>query len=286
MTGFGRGEEEWGDGRIIVELKSVNHRFLEIKCRAPRELLAQEVAVEKAIKKQLSRGYLTANISYEGKGGGASPINQQALSSHLQSLLEVGEQLELCLSDLVPVLAAAPDLYTVFPIADEAFDRSMARALDEALRQLLNMRDAEGEAMAEQLKVHADTVQRAVLKLEALAEEWPGKALERLESRLTALLGDRELAIDQGRLETEVTLLADRYHFAEEIVRLKSHLDQLDGLLGATSPVGRKAEFLLQEMGREIHTISAKAQMSEVSGIAVDIKGELEKMRELAQNIE
>jgi uncharacterized protein (TIGR00255 family) len=287
MTGFGRGSGELGEGRVVVEIKSVNHRFLEVRSRAPRELMSGEALVERVLRRRLSRGYCTVNCWYEGARGGATTVDKGALSAHLDRLIEVGEEKELVLADLIPVLAAAPDLFvTPRPEDSEQLERALREAVGEAIDALVEMREREGGAMAGDLEARLEAVSRHVEEVARLAEGWPEIALARIRERVGALLESGVEGVEPGRMEVEAAVLADRADISEEITRLRSHVKQLGSLWERDDPVGRKAEFLIQEMAREVNTVGAKASLSAISAAVVELKTELEKMRELVQNIE
>ncbi len=287
MTGFGRGSADFGEGRLVLEIKSVNHRFLEVRSRAPRELMAGEAHVERLLKRRLGRGYCTVNLSYEGNLGGAMNVDKGALGAYLESLIEVGKDTDLCLADLIPVLAGAPDLFTTPDIQDEsALEGAIEVALAEATGKVINMRKKEGAAMAKDFLKRLATVRKYVKQVNKLAIDWPKTALMRSRERLRVLLAEIGSEIDTGRAEAEAALLADRTDITEEITRLISHCDQMTQLTKSDEPVGRKAEFLIQEMVRETNTIGSKASHREISALVINMKTELEKMRELAQNIE
>ncbi len=287
MTGFGSGKAKLGGGYVVLELRTVNHRFLEIRTRAPRELLAGEAMVERWLRKRLSRGYCLVNLWYEGGLGGSTAIDRGALKTHLESLVEVGADKALCLTDLVPVLAGAPDIFTTPRIEDDrVLEDALRTAYDAAVEALVVMRESEGEAMTAELRELSKTLADRVRALKARSDTWPKIALARLKERLVSLLEENELGLDRGRLEAEAAILADKADVTEEITRLESHLIQLDETLGSDQSVGRKIEFLVQEMGREANTVASKTSLPEVSSIVIDIKSDLEKMRELAQNIE
>ncbi|MCP4601496.1 MAG: YicC family protein [Proteobacteria bacterium] len=287
MTGFGRGSAEFGKGRMALEIKTVNHRFLEVRSKIAKELIAGEAHVDRLLRKRLSRGYCTVNLWYEGSLGGTMSIDKNALKAHLESLIEVSDDTELCLADLIPVLASTPDLFVTPRIQnEEAFEKAIEIAFHEAADKLINMREKEGTAMAEDLSKRLAMVRKYINKIDKLAVNWPKTVLSRIQERLGVLLADFSDKINTGRVEAEAALLADRADITEEIVRFKSHCEQMAVLTESDEPVGRKAEFLIQEIGREINTIGAKASLLEISTLVVDIKAELEKMRELAQNIE
>jgi uncharacterized protein (TIGR00255 family) len=287
MTGFGSGKAELGDGYVVLEMRTVNHRFLEVRTRAPRELLAGEAMVERLLRQRLHRGYCLVNLWYEGSLGGSSAIDRGALKSHLESLVEVGSDKELCLTDLIPVLTGAPDIFTTPRVEDEeTLGRAIETAFEKAVDGLIVMRASEGEAMASELRALSKGLEKRVKELKKLSASWPGTAFKRLKERLASLLADGEFEMSSGRLEAEAAILADRADVAEEVTRLESHIGQLNDTIGSAKTMGRKVEFLIQEMGREANTIASKTAIPEVSKIVIDIKTDLEKMRELAQNIE
>lgn len=276
-----------GEGRVVLEIKSHNHRFLEVRARAPRELLAGEVLVERLLQDRLSRGYCTVNLWYEGRLGGSTAIDKGALKSHLDSLIEVGNERELCLADLIGVLAGAPDLFVTPRVEDEdELATAITDAFEQAIESLSGMREAEGRIMAEDFAARIESLRKGVAELERLAETWPKIALERLKKRLKMLVEDKDTGLDPARLATEAAILADRSDISEELTRLASHLEQMETLADSNVPVGRKAEFLIQEMSREANTIGSKTAQPEINSIVIEIKSDLEKMRELAQNIE
>jgi uncharacterized protein (TIGR00255 family) len=145
MTGFGRGSAEFAEGRIVIEIKAVNHRYLEVRSRAPREFLTAESLVEQLLRKRLRRGFCTVNIWYEGDRGGTTAIDKEALKNHLESLIRIGKEMELCLTDLVPVLASSPDLFTTPRMDDEeVLKKSVNAAFSKSIEKLIAMRKAEG----------------------------------------------------------------------------------------------------------------------------------------------
>lgn len=287
MSGFGRGSASLGSGRLVVEAKSVNHRFLEVRPRTPREMLAIEPLMERLARARLRRGYLTVHVTLEGALGAATRIDERALSGHLEQLRTVSQETGLDLADLAPVLAGSPDLFTsIADIDADSLERAAAGAFEQAIDELLSMREAEGAAMAAELETRLDVARAATERLEQLTAVQVTALLERARTRIAALLEGTEIKVDPSRIEAEVALLADRADVTEEIARLKSHCDQMTHLLGVGDPVGRKLEFLTQEMGREANTLAAKAALPEATHAAVELKAELEKIREIAQNVE
>ncbi len=287
MTGFGRGEAQLGQGRLVLEIKSVNHRFLEVRSRSPREMLSSETRIEQLLRKRLGRGYCTVSLWYEGNLGETTTIDKAALQTYLKSLIEVGEEMDLCLKDLIPVLASAPDVYSTPLVTDETLlNDALNRATNEALDKLVDMRKTEGQAMSNEIKDRLNHINTLVTQINTLAVGWPKIALKQIQERLKSLTANTEISVDPQRVEAEVAVLVDRADILEEVTRLKSHLDQMATLFDSDEPVGRKMGFILQEIGREANTIGSKAALPEITTFVVDVKAELEKIRELALNIE
>jgi uncharacterized protein (TIGR00255 family) len=287
MTGFGLGSAPLGDGRLVVELKTVNHRFLEIRTRAPRELAAAEPRVERLIRATLSRGHCTVGLTFEASAGGVARLDARALAAHLGELQQVATAAGIPLETLVPLLAAAPDLYVpqVFDEPD-ALERAVDAAFAEASARLVAMREAEGRAMAEEIAGRLVRINGAVASLERLSSEYAATILARMRLKIAALLAESEAGLEPGRVEAEAALLADKADITEEITRLKSHCEQMSALVSSEEPIGRRLDFLIQEMGREANTVGAKAAFAELTHAVVQFKAELEKIRELVQNVE
>ncbi len=286
MTGFGRGEATFEDGRIVLEIRTVNHRFLEIRNRAPGELAAAEPLIEKLLRSRLYRGHCTVGLVYEGPGG-ASQVNRSALKNHLENLASVADDMKIDLADLLPVLAAAPDLFSISPSYDpEKLEKVVTIAFEGAMKKLLLMRENEGAAMSAEISERLDLLSASVRDLSTMAKEYPAQILEKTRQKIAGLLAGTNLKLDPGRVEAEAALLADRTDINEELTRLFSHCDQMAGLILSEDPIGRRMEFLVQEMAREANTMGAKAGLVEFTHKVVDFKADLEKIRELVQNVE
>lgn len=287
MTGFGAGSAPWGQGRITVDVRTVNHRFLEVRVNAPSELHRVEHAIERMARDRLSRGFCTVSVSFESCGVRSVAINKEALKAHLASLEKIGKEIGIGLADLIPLAEFAPDLYsTTNEQCGESLDKSVMEALKEAVKNLISMRASEGDSMAAEISKLLTDVESKTAKLESMRESLGKSAAAKMRKRLEALLQSAEVDFDSGRIEVEIAILADRIDITEELVRLKSHVERARTLLNDTEPVGRRMEFLLQEMVREANTIGSKSQASEVSHAVVEMKADLEKMRELVQNVE
>ena len=287
MTGYGRAFVEIEGRQMTVEVKSVNHRFLDLSFRMPRNLMFLEDAARKAIGARLSRGHVDVFMTYRNLRTDAKTVTADralfdAYASALAELADSGLKDDRSLM----AIARMPDVMVVTE-ADEdrdAVTALMLKALDAALDQLLAMRAREGEAMKRDLSDKVDAIERMTLEIEARYPETVNEYRQRLRDAVAELLGDAE--VDENRLLTEVALMADRSAIAEETVRLKSHVAQLRKLFDDPQPIGRRIDFIVQELNREVNTISSKSQDIPITRLAVDMKAEIEKLREQLQNVE
>jgi uncharacterized protein (TIGR00255 family) len=286
MTGFGTGEARLWAGRVSAEVRSLNHRFLDLRVRLPAEIADQAFFVEQLCRDRLTRGRYDVSVRIDA--GALPPIEldlaraRAAYAALCRLRDEVAPGSELPLG----VLAGFPTLLVAPSSADpEEVRGALEESLCAALDTLDEMRLREGRVLC------AELVQRlAALRgiLAELARHGPGLVLaqqRRLTQRLERLLGGHD-AVDPARLAMEVAVLADRSDITEELVRLGSHFDQFDATLAEPGPHGRKLEFLLQEMGREANTIGAKCQDATLSHLVVALKTEIERLREQVQNME
>jgi uncharacterized protein (TIGR00255 family) len=287
MTGFGAGRGAAGGEEIAVELRSVNQKFCEVKARLPRELAALEPALVRHVKDRLARGGIDLSLRRAGPGGAMAPRVDVALAeayarlyAELQARLGLTEPLRLA------DIAGAEGVIRLDEreIDLEAARAAAEKALGSALEALLAMREREGEALGADLEARLATVLSLVGQVEVLAPQAVEHHRARLAERVRELT--QGMPLDPGRLAQEVALLADRTDVAEEITRLRSHVGQARQLLGGKEPAGRKLDFLVQEMHREVNTIGSKSQHAELSGLVVSLKVEVERMREQVQNVE
>ena len=288
MTGFGAGRGEAGGEAIFVELRSVNGKFCEVKPRLPRELSALETELVKTIKGRVSRGVIEAFVRREaGEARGSLPRADLALAAaYAKAFRELKDSLGLAGEPTVQDLVA---LEGVISLGEPAPDlENAAAALQTALAAgidaLDQMRRREGEALAKDLSARIDAVEKAAREVAQLAPDQIQAVRERLSSRIAELT--RGVPLDPARLAQEVALFADRTDVSEELTRLASHLDQARGLIASQAPAGRKLEFLVQEMNREINTIGSKSQHAGIASTVVEMKAELERIREQVQNVE
>jgi uncharacterized protein (TIGR00255 family) len=290
MTGYGRGEVEEGGQRWVVELKSVNHRFLDVSLNLPRHLWALEDRLRKVIKSRLARGRVEVQLTWEGRGERPvslrlDPVLTQevkalltALAAHLPRPEPVRLDHFLQFADLI--VARERQVQEVEEIWEQ-----VGRALAQALERLEVMRGNEGAALAEEMLGQLELLRVELGRIQAQAEQVPRRWQEKLSQRLADLQGG-EIPVDETRLAQEVALLADRRDIREELARLESHVSQFQEALSGQGPVGRKLDFLLQEMNREANTIGVKAGDLEIAQAVVALKGLVERLREQVQNVE
>jgi len=288
MTGFGAGRGEAGGEAVSVELRSVNAKFCEVKPRLPRELAALELELVKTIKGRIHRGVIDAFVRREAGGErGTTPRADLALAAgYAKALRELKDSLGLAGEPTVQDLAAMEGVISLGESAPdlESAAAALQRALAAALDALDVMRRREGEALARDLAARLDAIEKSAGDLSRQAPLQVQAARERLTARIAELT--RGMPLDPARLAQEVALFADRTDVSEELTRLGSHLGQARGLIRSDAPAGRKLEFLVQEMNREINTIGSKSQDAGISAAVVELKAELERIREQVQNVE
>lgn len=287
MTGFGMGEAALGNGRVVLELRSLNHRFLEIRVRAPSEIVGQSFYLEQLARERLSRGRFDLGVRLEGAALPSPHLSRERARAVFESLKEMRDLLapgtELSLS----AITALPELILESAALDvDALQKSLSAALGQALARLDEMRAHEGAALGKELRGRIDTARSLVQNIAQGAEGLAEAHRDRLQARVQRLLTDTGVRLDPGRLELEVALLADRSDVAEEIARLGTHFDHFEHALSQDGPQGRRLDFLLQEMAREANTIGSKAQDASLVHQVVALRTEIERIREQVQNVE
>ena len=289
MTGFGAGRAEQGGEALGVELRAVNGKFCDVKSRLPRELSALEAEVVKAVKARVQRGVIDVFVRRESgaAGRGIEPrVDLPLAAAYAKVLRELKTALGI---EGEPSVAEIAALDGVLQLGEAPPDLAAAAlalhaALALALDALEAMRLKEGAALAADLASRIDTVERSIAAIRELSPVSVEAFRDRLAARVAEL--GRGLPIEPARLAQEVAIFADRVDVAEELTRLASHLVQLRALLAADAPSGRRLEFLLQEVNREVNTIGSKAQNGGIAAHVVEIKAELERLREQVQNVE
>jgi uncharacterized protein (TIGR00255 family) len=287
MTGFGAGRASAGGEELDVEIRSVNHKYCEVKVRLPRELAALEVDAAKAVRERLARGGIDVTVRRGGGAGAVAPrVDLPLAEAYARAFSELGARLAL---PGAVTLADVVGAEGVLRLDERALDLEAARealraALAAALDALVAMRAREGEALARDVGGRLDEVEALVGRAAALVPQSVEHHRVRLAERVQELT--RGIALDPARLAQEVALFADRTDVTEEVTRLRSHLAQARALLAGGEPAGRKLDFLVQEMHREVNTIGSKSQSAEIAAIVVSAKAEIERMREQVQNVE
>lgn len=288
MTGFGRGSKEEEGKSFIVEIKSVNHRYLDLNIKMPRNLSSLEEKFRKTIGEKINRGkvdvYVTQNII--ATNDVAANFNYALADSYISCLREIKDRYEIRDDISVSLIARFPDVITLNQREEdmEKLWNSIKYPLNEAVDMLAAMREREGLKLKDDILSRCDYIKELLNKVTERAPAISMEYKEKLEKRVKELLNDAKL--DEGRISMEVAIFADKSNVDEEIVRLNSHIVQMMDTLALAEPVGRKLDFIIQEMNREANTIASKANDLELTNIVLNIKNEIEKIREQVQNVE
>lgn len=288
MTGFGSGTSTAGGESLTVELRSVNHKFCEVKVRLPRELAALEGSIQKFVKDRLARGAVDVSVRRASRtAAGLAPQVDLALArEYRRAWSELARALELPDAVTLKDIAAQPNVIRLEEAQVNLDDAGKAAegALGQALEALGRMREKEGQALSADLVARLGLVAQWVAEVSALAPQ----AIETYRARLSERIAElsRGIAVEPQRLAQEVAFFAERTDVAEEMTRLASHLEQFRELLRSGEPSGRKMDFLVQEMHREVNTTGSKSQHADISSRVMQLKAELERIREQVQNVE
>lgn len=289
MTGYGRGEKEALGKRLSLELKSVNHRYLEVNLRHPRKYLKVEERIRKIISEYIKRGHVEVFVKFKNteQQGVNIIIDKEVASKYNDSLNELSELLSIKNDLSLEKIISLPEVVSIEE-KEEDIDQIWVHyeeILRKALEQNTKMRVEEGNNLKEDFIQRIEDLKKLKEKIAARSPQVTLEYKEKLRLRIEELVEKKEI-INEERLENEVAFFADRSSIVEEIVRLDSHFSQFLNNLSFKEPVGRKLDFLIQEMNREVNTIGSKANDSEISASVVEMKAELEKIREQVQNIE
>lgn len=288
MTGYGRAVETINGREFTVELRSVNNRYLDCSVRLPRLLTFAEEAVKQAVKQSVSRGKVDVFISVRSEGGEETSVslNQAVMEGYLAAMRQMVSDYGVADDISVSTVSRLPEVFVIEKpqVDEEQLEKDLLCAVAKALEGYDAMRCTEGQALDRDLRSRGQTI----LELVEQVEQGNGQTVvdyrARLEAKLKEVLANT--AIDESRILTEAAIFADKVAVDEETVRLRSHLEQMNTMLTAGGAVGRKLDFLLQEMNREANTIGSKCTDVKLARIVVEIKAELEKIREQTQNIE
>lgn len=289
MTGFGRGEAEDSFNKFTIEMKSVNHKYNDIVIRMPKKLTMFEERIKQVIKTKVNRGRVEVYISLEETKNDDYVIapNHDVLKQYHKALLEIKETYGIEEPISLELLAKYPEAMNVEmkEANEDEIWALISKSLDDALVSLLEMRETEGNILYKDITSRLDEVGKIVEIIEGMAPEIIEIFRVKMMDRMKEILSDA-IEIDENRILHEVAVYADKSNITEEIVRLRSHLDQVTKIFKQVGPIGRKLDFLVQEMNREINTIGSKSPDVGVSNYVVDLKSEIEKIREQIQNIE
>jgi uncharacterized protein (TIGR00255 family) len=294
MTGFGVGEaplaaegKSTPTGKLIVEIRAVNHRFLDVRVRAPSQLPDLGASVEAIARERLSRGRFDVTVRLEGAALGAVTLHQDRARSVFAALVALRDELAPGVDVPLSLLASVPDLFV--PSIEQAGDEirnALSASFDAALVALDAMRLREGLALGDDIVRRLVTVRKLAASITERAPNVVEIYKKKLKERAERLRGAAEIEVDPGRLEQEIALFADRVDICEELTRLESLTSHFETLLASEGAVGRRLDFLLQEMAREANTIGSKSQDATIAHFVVELKAEIERMREQVQNVE
>jgi uncharacterized protein (TIGR00255 family) len=282
-------EADYAGGRFSIEIRSLNNRYLDVQVKMPRALAVLEPRVKKSVQERFSRGRFDVSISRnsEQERGGRLAVNEALAAQYIVILNGLKERFGLSGNADLSLVAGLPDLITITEVKDdpEALWQLLSTGMSQALDELERMRRDEGALLSKDISERLDAIERAILAIGAQAPVTVENARKRMKENLNRLLTE---VPDPVRLAQEIAILAERTDVTEELTRLGSHMTQFKSLLGGSTreAVGRKLDFLLQEMGREVNTIASKAMDAHIALDVVNVKAELEKIREQVQNIE
>ena len=288
MTGFGRAKKEIDSLDITVEIKSVNHRYFEFSARLPRSYNFLEEKLKSFLSEYISRGKVEISVMIEDNSQNATmvEIDRDYANAYITALKQLSKEFKIKNDIGASSFVGNNDLFKVRRKAadDQTVQNAVLTVAKEALDNFIEMRSIEGERLLNDVKSRTAYILKKVEFIEERSPETVKLYKERIEQKIKELLNDT--APDEQRILTEVAIFADKVAVAEETVRLRSHIKQFEDLLSDTNPVGRKLDFIVQEMNRETNTIGSKAQDIEIAHTVVDIKSEIEKIREQIQNME
>ena len=288
MTGYGREQSLIGDKDVLVEIRSVNHRFYEFSSRMPRAYGYLEEKLKTMLNGKIARGKVEVSVSIFNNEGKEVEIevNGAIAKSYIDALLKANEELSLINDLSLSQLIKLPDIFTVKKVNDEEEEiwQAVNTVANLALDKFISMREIEGKKMYDDIMGRLMFIENTVCVIEKKSPETTQNYRERLYNKLKDILSDNN--IDEQRILTEAAIFSEKTAVDEETVRLRSHIEQFRTLMDSADGIGRKLDFLIQEINREVNTIGSKAQDLEITKLVVDLKSEIEKIREQIQNIE
>lgn len=289
MTGYGRGIAESDGRRAVVEVRAVNHRFVDLKLRGATLDPVIEDKLSQRVRAVVERGSVTVTVRLEaGEGASAVTIDTRAAQRLHAELVELARSLGIAPTISLETLCAQPGVVIQRDLSGDldAVTAAVMAAFDAAGSALVSMRESEGAALRRDLESRIDRLAELSEAVAVGVTLTPEDARKKLEERIGKLLAGSRIEVDAARLAQEIAILADKLDITEELVRLRSHFDQFRALAGDRGAVGRRLDFLVQELGREFNTIASKSSSADIARLVVEAKAELEKIREQVQNVE
>lgn len=288
MTGFGRAREILNGREITVEIRAVNHRYYEFSSRIPRGLAFAEERLKALLRDKISRGKVEISVTVQNITAASEVItaNKEVIGGYVNALREIRDEFSLTDDLSLSAVMRLPDAFTVVKadVDEEQLWEDLRAVAESAFESFLKMRETEGERLKADILSHLETIENNVTFIENRSPIIAESYRKRLYERMCEVLGDK--GIDENRILLEAGIFSEKIAVDEETVRLRSHIAQFREMLESSEPIGRKLDFLVQEMNRETNTIGSKVQDIEVTKIVVDQKSEIEKIREQIQNIE
>lgn len=287
MTGFGISKLEKEDRSYNVEIKSVNHKYSDITVKMPRSISYLEEKIKKEISSNISRGKIDVFITFDNNSakGKNIKINSELASIYIKELRELAEQNNIKADIQVTEISKFPDVLTIENVEDEdTIWKELSECLDNAISNFISMRKEEGIKISEDLEQRINDVSNKVEEISTYSTGLVEEYVVKLETRIKEIL--KTDVVDKDRLAQEIVIYSDKCSVEEELTRLRSHISQFKTLIRDDNPVGKKIDFLMQEMNRETNTIGSKANSLEITNLVIDIKTRLEDIREQVQNIE
>jgi len=287
MTGFGRGKYE-NEGRFYtVEIKSVNHKYSDISIKMPRFLNSFEDKIRKRILEEISRGKVDVYITFENYSSIGTNIhfNIELAKEYIKGLKELANETKMEYNINLVDLSKMPEILKLQEDEnEEIIGKELMFALDEAMNNFIQMRQLEGEKLIYDMLERLKFIEEKVSEIEKYSKTLVKEYMQKLETRVKEMMNDK--VVDENRLAQEIVIFSDKSSIEEELIRLKSHILQFKNFAKGTSPIGKKIDFLIQEMNREVNTIGSKANCLEITNRVIDLKTEIENIREQVQNIE
>lgn len=287
MTGFGRGKYENEGRNYTVDIKSVNHKYTDISVRLPRFLNSEEDKIRKRISSAISRGKVDVLVTFENYSskGTNIRINKDLAKDYIRELKELAEETDLKFNVDVIDISKFPEILKIEDEQDEELiGKELMIAVDDALNKFISMREVEGTRLIEDIESRIYLIQNKVNEITSYSSTLVTEYMEKLKQRVNELL--EPSTVDENRLMQEIVIFSDKSSIEEELTRLKSHISQFLELIKQSSPIGKKIDFLIQEINREVNTIGSKANCLEITNRVIEIKTEVENIREQIQNIE